>query len=229
MNQDFELFADVRDMFALHAMLRREFTSVSNLVRRVDDGDRLQAEAVAGHLDLIGALLDQHHSREDEHVWPRLQERVTAETAPLSSVTEALREDLHHRYEQVSAALDDWRAGWSTAGRDALAGALEGLSPVLEQCLAQEEEHVVPLVEKYISAAECRLLAGTYREQTAPELLPMIFGMLMFDGVPDVGEDILAEMPQQVQSGIRQLVSQARADHVDKLSGTPAPPQVTVV
>ncbi|MEU4475200.1 hemerythrin domain-containing protein [Micromonospora sp. NPDC023888] len=224
-----EPLADARDMFAVHTMLRRELGSAPDLVRGVGDGDQQRTAVVASHVDLMNALLAQHHSGEDKHIWPRLQERVPEEIAPIIGVMEEQHDAIHRCYEQVNEALGLWRANASAVTRDALADAIDQLVPILWEHLALEEERVVPLIGKYITAAEYRLVAGEGGEEVPPELLPVIFGMLMYEGAPDVIESIIAEMPPEAQPGIKQLASQAYAGYAEKVYGTSTPPRVTAI
>jgi hypothetical protein len=223
-----EPLADARDMFVVHTMLRREFGLAPELIRGVDGGDHQRAGVVADHLHLMNGLLEQHHSGEDKHIWPRLQERVPGEIAPIVGIMEEQHEAIHHGYERVDEALGKWRTDASAEARDTLAAAVDGLLPILREHLAIEEERVVPLIEKYITSAEYRLVAAEGGQETPPELFPVIFGMLMYEGAPDVIEDIVAEMPAQVQGGIKQMASSAYADYANKVYGTPEPRKTTV-
>lgn len=222
-----EPLADVRDMFAVHTMLRREIGCAPALVRAVEDGDRQRAEVVASHVELMNALLEQHHSGEDKHIWPRLQERVPEQIASIIEVMEKQHDAIHHGYEQVNEALGRWRAEASAATRDALADAIDQLLPILREHLALEEERVVPLIGRYLTAAEYRQVAGEGGQETPPELLPMIFGMLMYEGAPEVIDSIVAEMPSEAQAGIKQLAAQAYAGYAEQVYGTATPPRVT--
>ncbi|MEU8419425.1 hemerythrin domain-containing protein [Micromonospora sp. NPDC048835] len=227
MTPENEPFADARDMFAVHTMLRRELGAAPALVRKVGAGDQRRAEVVARHVDLMSQLLEQHHSGEDKHIWPRLEARVPEAIAPIIDVMEKQHEAIHRGAERVNEALRQWRADSSAVSRDALADAVDALLPVLREHLALEEERVVPLIERYITAAEYRLVAGEGGEETSPELLPVIFGMLMYEGAPEVIDSIIAEMPPQAQTGIRELASQAYASYAEKVHGTSTPTRTT--
>ena len=70
--------ADSRAMFVAHAMFRREFGLMPDLVRAVAPGDKQRATLVAEHIALVSSVLSQHHVGEDRHIWPRLRNLSSA-------------------------------------------------------------------------------------------------------------------------------------------------------
>ncbi len=153
-----EPLADARDMFAVHTMFRREFGLMPGLVRAVAPGDKQRTMLVADHVALVSKVLDLHHSGEDKHIWPRLRERGTGEIASVVGVMEEQHESIHRSLGQVTAAVRSWSDSASAPARDALAGAVSEFLAVMKEHLALEEERVVPLIEKYVTAAEYALL-----------------------------------------------------------------------
>jgi Hemerythrin HHE cation binding domain len=160
--------ADARDMFAVHTMFRRESGAMPGLVRAVPAGDEQRVTVVADHITVISRLLAMHHSEEDEHIWPRLHERVATETVPIISVMEEQHEGIRKGHLRVNQALEAWRATGSAETRDTLAESIEELLPLLGENLALE----IP-----------------------PELLPAIFGMIMYEGDPDVIDTPVTRCP----------------------------------
>jgi hemerythrin-like domain-containing protein len=219
--------SDARDMFAVHTMFRREYGSMPDLVRAVAAGDKQRAAVVADHITLLNTILNLHHSGEDKHIWPRLQRRVPEEIAPIVGVMEGQHEAIHERYLQVDEALGQWRDSASAQTRDALADALDHIIQLLREHLALEEERVVPLIERYITADEYRLLSTEGGADVPPEQLPVIFGMMMYEGEPEVIENIIAEMPAEVQPVIKDLAPKAYAAYAEKVYGTSTPPGVS--
>jgi hemerythrin-like domain-containing protein len=217
--------ADARDMFAAHTMFRREFGLMPGLVHSVTAGNKRRTALVADHVALVSMVLDLHHSGEDKHIWPRLRERGTREIASIVGVMETQHEAIHECLLQVKKALESWRESASAETRDALASALGRLIPVTNEHLALEEERVVPLIEKYITAAEYALLAQEGQADTPPDKLPTIFGMFMYEGDPAVIGEIVAQMPAEVRPVIKDLATQAYAAYAEELYGTATPPR----
>jgi len=222
-----EPLADARDMFAVHTMFRREFGLMPGLVQAVAAGNEQRTTLVADHVALVSQVLDLHHSGEDKHIWPLLRERGTGEIASIVGVMEEQHGAIHHGLLQVRAAVELWRDTVSAQARDALAGALGQFLPVTKEHLALEEERVVPLIEKYITAAEYALLPQEGNAQTPPDKLPTIFGMIMYEADPAVIDAIVAEMPADIQPVIKDIAAQAYAAYAQQLYGTAIPVRVT--
>jgi hypothetical protein len=197
------------------------------LVRAVAADDQQRTTLVADHIALISGVLHLHHSGEDKHIWPRLRERGTEEITPLVAAMEEQHEAIHKGYLQVNEALESWRASASAEARDAVADAITQLVPLLDEHLTLEEERVVPLIEKYITAAEYTFMTQEGSAETPPEKLPTIFGMLIYEGAPEVIDTIVAQMPAEIQPVIKDLSIQAYAAYAENLYGTATPARVT--
>jgi hypothetical protein len=219
--------ADPRDMSAAHTMFRREFGLMPGLVRAVTPGDKPRATLVADHIALLSGVLSQHHAAEDRHIWPRLRERCPRECGPLIEVIEEQRHAVRTRLLQVSNALQPWRDSASARARGALAGAIDRLIPVITEHLALEEERVVPLIVKHITDAEYAARAHEHAAHIPPDKLLTVLGMIMYHGDRAVSDLILAEMPVEVQSAIKDLAVQGYAAYATDLYGTPTPPRAT--
>ena len=134
-------------MFAVHAMFRREFGLMSQLIRDVAEGDRARVALVADHVALMTLVLHEHHSGEDEHVWPRLHARASREMTPLIDLMEEQHCAIHASSSDVAEALDSWRQRPSAQTRDALADAIDQLVTIVKRHMTDEELRVVPLIE----------------------------------------------------------------------------------
>lgn len=217
--------ADARDMAVVHAMFRREIGHAPSLVRDVEPGDTERAGVLADHLVLVISVLNLHHTGEDKHIWPRLQTRVPEEIVSIVDVMARQHEGIHAGVDTVSEAVEGWRKNASAETRDALADALDELIPLLREHLALEEERVVPLIEAHITKAEYTLLASEGAGVVPPEKLPLVFGMAMYEGAPEVIGAMIAEMPAQAQPVIRELAPKAYAAYAEQIYGTPTPPR----
>lgn len=219
--------ADARDMFAVHTMFRREFGLTPDLVRGVTVGDQQRVTVVADHIDLLNSVLHMHHSGEDKHVWPRLRQRGSAEITSIVGLMEEQHAAIHKGYLQVNEALASWRGSGSAEARDTLADAVDRLCPLLDEHLALEEQRVVPLIEKYVTAAEYALLGQEGGADTPPDMLPTIFGMMMYEGEPETMDMVAAQLPAEIQLVIKDVAARAYAEYAEELYGTATPPRVT--
>jgi hemerythrin-like domain-containing protein len=186
---------DTREMIAVHSAFRREFGLAPGLVRSVAPGDVPRAQVVGDHLELIGTFLHHHHVGEDKLLWPKLLERVPAELAPTVELMERQHEGVHEVIEQMTGALARWRAGAAEADREELAGALDRLHALLVEHLAAEEQHILPLASRSLTPAEWGELGEDGMAAQPKDKLPMIFGMIMKDGDPEVIKGMLANAP----------------------------------
>ncbi|MEO3748461.1 hemerythrin domain-containing protein [Plantactinospora sp. B5E13] len=215
--------ADVRDMYMAHANLRREFSLLPKLVEDVVVGDSRRAELVGAHIELVCGVLHQHHEGEDLLLWPRLSARGGAEAEAVVPVVEAQ----HHAIEEANAEVSRLLPGWrSTAqGGAELAAALERLRVALIEHMATEESQILPLAEKYVTAAEWKEMGEHGMRATPKKHLPVIVGMTMYEGDPEVIREVLAEAPLPVRLLMPIIGRRAYAKHAKRVHGTATPPR----
>jgi hemerythrin-like domain-containing protein len=221
-----EAFADIRDMYAVHTVLRRELGLAPDLVRGVAEGDTERSHVVGGHIDLTLALLHTHHSGEDAHIWPRLLERAPQEVAPIVHTMESQHHGIETAQAGVVGHLQAWRSGAAAQFGEELAAALERLNLLVKEHLGVEEEKALPIIGAYITAAEWNAMVQEGGASTPPELLPVMFGMMMYEGDPEVVQLAVDNMPPEIGAVIEDLASQAYADYAKNVYGTATPPRI---
>jgi hemerythrin-like domain-containing protein len=221
-----EPLADIREMYMVHTVFRREFGLAPDLVRGVADGDTERTQAVAAHLELLSMFLHHHHSGEDNHLWPRLLQRGGAEAAPVVLLMESQHEAIETTGAEVDAALASWQATASVAARDELADTLERLLAHLGEHMALEEDQALPLIAEYITAAEWGAMVQEGGADVPQETMPMMFGMMMYEGDPEVVRLALSMMPPEVQGVMGDLAKQAYATHCEQVHGTSSPARI---
>jgi hypothetical protein len=218
---------DRQEMIMVHDMFRREFGLMPGVVRAVADGDRDRAAVIAGHIGMVTAILHEHHQAEDDLIWPVLVERCAPETAPLVGLMESQHEEVAAIGRAVDEALAGWTAHAGPAAREALAGALDRLVAVLRDHLALEEERVVPLIVKALPAAEWAQMLEKVAGGLPAEQLTLTFGMMMYEGDPEIIDLTVTNMPPEVRPVIKELASGAFAAHSRAVHGTATPPRST--
>ncbi|MFC8308595.1 hemerythrin domain-containing protein [Streptomyces olivaceus] len=187
--------ADSRDMYAVHAMLRREIAELSEYVANVAPGDRRQVEVVAEHIDFVTRVLHVHHDGEDTLVWPKLAERVPAAAAPVLTAMQADHVGIDRGLTAVTSAAAAWRANPDAARREALVDALRELVPVVDSHLAAEEADALVLIDTYLSAPEWAEVGMHGIAHLRPEQYPLFFGMLLHDLDPELYKVLQATLP----------------------------------
>jgi hemerythrin-like domain-containing protein len=215
--------ADTRDMLVVHTAFRREFRLLPGLIRRTTAGDLKRAGIIAAHLDLITDFLHRHHGGEDRLLWPRLLSRVDDSCAPVVLLMEA-------QHEKISAQLDEVqqaRAAYTTtAGADditALAAACDRLHALLDEHLATEEQRLLPIAAQYISAAEWADMGEEGFGSLPKRQVPIAFGMMSYQGDPEVLKAMLAAAPPPVRLLMPRLAGRAFRRYSLRIHGTPTP------
>jgi hemerythrin-like domain-containing protein len=220
-----EQYADIREMYMVHTVFRREFALLPALVRGVAIGDKERSQIIADHIGLLNSSLHHHHHGEDKHLWPRLLERGSTEIAPIVHVMEEQHEGIEKAHDEISAALEAWRGSAASEPREALADVLDRIIPLLNEHMGMEEEHILPIVEKTITAAEWGRMVMEEGADTPQEHLPLLFGMMMYEGDPEVIQIAVSSMPAEARPVIKDLASQAFASYSELIHGTATPPR----
>jgi hypothetical protein len=156
-----------------------------------------------------------------------LLERGSEDVARIVQLMEIQHANIEELAAEVDVALEAWRGGAAAAYRDALADILDRLVPVLDQHMRLEEERAVPLMEKYITAAEWSRMVQAGTAGIDLDGLTLGFGMLMYEGEPEVIDLAIATLPLEVRTVIRQRAAQAFAAHSERIHGTATPPRST--
>ena len=194
-----ESYFDGREMYMLHNVFRREFGLMPGLVRAVAAGDHERTEIIAAHIEGVATVLHHHHHSEDEHVWPLLLERVPEDLAPVVRLMESQHEEVAKTAAEIDKAIKVWRGSAGAESREALADVIDRFLPLLKEHLGVEEEHVAPLMEKHITAAEWNKMVQAGSADVDLEGLPLGFGMLMYEGDPEIIELAISNMPPEAR------------------------------
>src|ERR1700710_3114974 len=93
-------YADTRRMLEVHAMFRREFAPVPALIAGVPPDDQERTDVVADHIQFLCTVLHEHHTLEDEFLWPKLKNRGAEEVAAISLLMESQHAGMARVLEQ---------------------------------------------------------------------------------------------------------------------------------
>ncbi|MGW3246152.1 hemerythrin domain-containing protein [Streptomyces sp. NPDC001070] len=218
-----EPMADVRDMYMAHTMIRREFGLLPRLVRDVEPDDTRRSETVGAHAELVCRLLHLHHEGEDLILWPLLLRR----SGPEAEAVVPLMEEQHHAIEAANDEVARLLPRWRSTARDGekLAEVLDRLSAALAEHMAMEERRILPLAREHITAAEWRRLGEHGMDEVPRKMLPLAFGMAMYEGDPEVIKAVLAEAPLPARLVLPFLAPRLYARHAKRVHGTATPPR----
>ncbi|MFD3457290.1 hemerythrin domain-containing protein [Streptomyces sp. NPDC058691] len=216
--------ADVRDMYMAHTMLRREFGLLPQLVRDVAPYDTKRSEVVGAHAELLCGMLHFHHEGEDVILWPLLHERGGEEAEAIVPVMEEQHHAIEAAHAQAMRLLPEWRS--AARGGHELAEVFDRLLAALLEHMTMEERRILPLAEKYVTAAEWRQLGEHGTGEMPKKALPLAFGMAMYEGDPEVIKAVLAEAPGPARLIMPFLAPRLYARHAKRVHGTATPPRV---
>jgi len=169
--------ADVRDMAIIHETFRRSYAESAELVRARPTPSAERVTFLADHIDFGLEMLHHHHESEDELLYPLLVERAP-ESAESTQKIDAEHEDIAVALEAARAACRVWRSAPSQESAEALASALEALNTTTQPHLDHEEQVIVPLAAKVVTAEEWEAVGAHSRAQIPPNLMPIAFGMI---------------------------------------------------
>jgi branched-subunit amino acid transport protein len=217
--------ADIGEMYLVHTMLRREFSLLPDLIRSADRNDAKRRAFIGAHAQLVCQILHAHHEGEDLVLWPLLLARAVAVATEIVAV-------MGEQHQAIAAAHDEavYRLGaWCRCGYDGegLATVVGDLVRVLTEHTALEEKAVLPLAEKYITAAEWVQMGQHGMDTFEKRLLPLAFGMLMYEGDPAVVRRTLSNVPQPARLLMPIIAPRAFSRHARRVYGTSTPPKIT--
>jgi hemerythrin-like domain-containing protein len=212
--------ADIRDMLVVHQAFRNAYDRAPGLVRVVAPGDVKRAKVVADHVQLVEQFLHLHHKGEDELLWPKLQERAPAELEPTLRLMEEQHVQIDKLLTETAGLLASWRRDANAGDRDELAKSLTVLGTELTAHLAVEEEKVLPLAERHVTAKEWHQLGDHAINGLPKSKLPIVFGMLARLAEPDVVTLMLSTAPLVPRLIMPILGPRAYASHAKRVYGT---------
>ncbi|GAB2545088.1 hemerythrin domain-containing protein [Nocardia heshunensis] len=144
---------DIQEMVVVHRWLRELLRRTPDLVRTLRPGDRARTEFVVGHLRDVLEAVEDHHTNEDDHLWPVLSPRVTLQAGVVHRMEEQHR-NIEWLATEVANLLPALTADPETGVRERVAGFLEDLRSALSTHMDDEERSILPLVSKYLTAEE---------------------------------------------------------------------------
>jgi hemerythrin-like domain-containing protein len=213
---------DVRDMYLIHTALRRELRLGAQQVRKVPDGDVQRAAVVVDHVEFIDVVLHHHHDSEDRLLWPLLLDRAPAEAGALVPLMQEQHGGIDAALAEVNARIPAFARSAGAAEGAALADALDGMVKLLVEHLAVEEERALPLMERAITQEEWTRVISDGSAAFAQEKIPVLFGMLMYEGDPDTIRDVVAGMPPEFRP-IEQVAPGLYSEYALRVHGTATP------
>ncbi|QYB02444.1 hemerythrin domain-containing protein [Rhodococcus sp. USK10] len=183
---------DTREMVVVHNCFRRQFAALPALVRRVPAGDTARAAEVVAFFEELATALHHHHSSEDDLLWPKLLDR-----APTDAALVLRMEEQHERISELLSLAQSQGAAFTADAVDGepLAKTLTALSAALGEHLGEEERHILPMAEQFMTLAEWQEMGDRGRASIPKDRLLVFLGFILQGATPEERRMFLSEMP----------------------------------
>jgi hemerythrin-like domain-containing protein len=189
---------DAQEMAIVHRALRREIRLLGEMIAAVAPGDVKRAAVLAEHFTDLRTGLINHHQGEDELLWPPMLTRVGLEREVVLRM-EAQHERVVETLTAVDALVTQWAPTADAETRDRIVAALEEHRTVLVEHLDDEEAHLLPLAERFLTAKEWAALGDHFVLNTPKTKLLKYFGMIMEEADERERAILLSGLPAPVR------------------------------
>ena len=215
------VLTDTGDMQIPHSIFRGEFRRAPGMVRHVGAGDARRAAGVAEHLRYLLEGLTDHHTAEDELLWPRLHERADVER--IIGVMEGQHQQIHRVTETLSDQVDSWSSEPSGAHRDAVADTCESAYALLEEHLGAEERDILPIAARAISQSEWDQIGERAMGALPKDKRMLVLGTIRYWAPPKQSAAVASDIPRPVRPLITALADRAFRKEAVAVHGTATP------
>ncbi|WP_326550307.1 hemerythrin domain-containing protein [Micromonospora sp. NBC_01813] len=182
------------EMVIIHRIFRRESQLLPRLVRAVPEGELTRADEVAGLVEEYLGGLHNHHSTEDEMIWPLLLARVDLE-ADLVRRMAAQHDEIDQGLGAIRDLLPQWRRTAQVGPRDRLAELLDESRTALLRHLDDEERQVLDLIAEHLTVAEWDAVGQRGMAEVEPSKRLLALGAILEDATPAERRYFLGKVP----------------------------------
>jgi hemerythrin superfamily protein len=217
------VLTDTGDMQIPHSIFRGEFRRAPGMVRNVAVGDAQRAGVVAEHLQFLLEGLTDHHTTEDELLWPRLKERVPEEVEPVIGTMESQHAQIHQVCETLNGQVASWAADPSEAHRDAVADTCDSALRLLEEHLGAEEREILPIAARAISQSEWDEIGERAMDALPKDKRMLILGTIRYWAPRERSAAVAADIPRPMRPFVTALADRAFRKEAVSVHGTATP------
>ncbi|GAA1919593.1 hemerythrin domain-containing protein [Nocardioides hwasunensis] len=168
---------DLTGMYVMHHAFRRDLSRFAVAMRRTPVVEVATWRALAARWDRFARELHEHHTKEDEGIWPLLLDRVGPEDHGVLAAMEAE----HAAIDPLLACVEEGLrrlANGTPEGTDSvrsdLADAVGELADRLDAHLSHEEADAIRIIQEQVTAEEWAHLEATVL-RGRPTLRQMLF------------------------------------------------------
>jgi hypothetical protein len=194
--------ADLTMMYVLHHGFRRDLRDFTLAAEATPLSDADCWRGIADRWDLFAELLHDHHTKEDEVLWPLLHDRaVDADDTEALRVLDEMEAEhalIDPLLDRVWAAVRDMTVEPDAATRDDLVSGLRATTQALDAHLGHEERDAIAALQRLVGGKEweeierTRLRGGLTRKALVAMLpwaveglpAPFVSALLADSGLP---------------------------------------------
>lgn len=187
-----------REMPIIHRIFRQHFAEMRALVQEAPGDDAARVGAVADHLEFLLDGLHMHHTTEDDLIWPKLLDRAGLD-APLVERMQEQHQQIDASVAEVRAAMSAWRFDPVPATSSALADRIGEFLVVLQGHLDEEEQVVVPLIDRRLTEAEWQEVGQRGFEKFTPDQRWIATGQMLEVATPEETAMMFGKLPPPVK------------------------------
>jgi hypothetical protein len=178
-------------MIVVHRVFRRESALLPRLIAAVPAGSSARARLLVGHLRDYAEGLHQHHTGEDELLWPLMLARVDLEADVV------LRMEGQHEKVAANWSGAEPRGRWASSitDRDALVAALREHAVLLVELLGDEETMLLPLAAQHVTQAEWNRMGEQFEAHTPKGKMLFFLGALLEEATPAEQTSMMRNVP----------------------------------
>ena len=142
---------DMKMMYLMHHAFRRDLDLFAAAVRATPAGDQGTWALLADRWDLFAEALHEHHTVEDEGVWPALEQAGPVEVAATLAAMEAEHGEIDPILRSCEAGFAKLAAAGDEDTRNALVVRLCAGKESLGRHLAHEETDAIAIIQEVMS------------------------------------------------------------------------------
>jgi hemerythrin superfamily protein len=206
-----------------HSIFRGEFRRAPGMVRNVREGDAHRTGVVTGHLQFLVEALTDHHTAEDELLWPLLHERAHAEVEPVIGLMESQHAQIHRLAETLNGQLASWASDPSSEHRDAVADTCDSAYALLEEHLGAEERDILPIAARTISQSEWNEIGDRAMGALPKDKKMLVLGTIRYWAPPKQSAAIASDIPRPVRPFVTAMADRAFRKEAVAVHGTATP------
>ncbi|MFG2041632.1 hemerythrin domain-containing protein [Dactylosporangium sp. NPDC048998] len=187
--------ADTRMMAVVHRALTRDLQRVGDAVTAKPYPQGRRRQALGEHVAWLMRFLHEHHTGEDEGLWPMVRDR-NPDAGPLLESLEADHRAIAPAAERLAAAGQAYSGSTGDVERVEVHDALQALTSVLVPHLEREVAEAMPVVSASITHADWHAWDQERNVKGKPLSELGFVGHWLLDGIdPEGYQLVVGEVP----------------------------------